>query len=440
MSLYRRTKLGIDLLQKLASKTITNNTTGKDAAHGFKQCSALVSNLSADASRQFKQYNSSSNLLTRKTTPITSSAYSVRSLLTASLRNINCLHRYGGGLRCYHVGRNQALHFRKPRVGRQWFQNKGLRKIALAVGSGVFIGVYYLNRETVPYTNRTRLVLFPRKWEKALGEMVYEDEKKTWEVLPVKHPLSVGVASISKEIIEVANKHVNGVDWNWEVLVVDDPQVNAACYPAGKIVVYTGLLKQFTTRGEVATIISHEIGHAIARHTAETLTKSMISAIFQSLIFSIVCVNDKIIYYASDILIHLPFSRKMEREADYLGLLMMASAGYDPQIAPKVYEKLALLDDDSSSESSSLLDKLSTFLSTHPPSMERAKLLTQAHVMGEALAIYKQARIKKSKKPPAIMGWFRAYVRPHTEIVRCLLGRTNVLTAYVRPDQNMFAA
>ncbi|KAF5198867.1 Mitochondrial metalloendopeptidase oma1 [Thalictrum thalictroides] len=451
MSLYRRTKLAVDLLQKLVSKTINNNTTRKQytsalslsnlsagnkktttsfssaASFDFSLASWIArskprflqqygstawknyghvnngyqaykflkpqkdfgENLLRDASRQFKQYSSFSHLFSSSKTPIsTSSRYSVRSLFTAPQRNINCLNRFGSGFRGYHVGRNQV---RKPRVPRQWFLNKKLKKkIALAVSSGVSICVYYLNRETVPYSKRTRLVILPRKWEKFLGDRAFEHKKKTWEVLPVEHPLSAWVASISKEIIKVANKHVHGVEWNWEVLVVDDPQVNAVCYPGGKIVVYTGLINQFRRKGEVATIIGHEIGHAIARHTAEALTKYIVSAIFQKLVFSKVTDSLIRIFDASDILIHLPFSRKMEKEADYLGLLMMASAGYDPRIAPKVYEKLALLEGDSNSESSSFFDILSAFLSTHPPSMERAKLLTQAQVMEEALTLYEQ--------------------------------------------------
>ncbi|KAF5198866.1 Peptidase family m48 family protein [Thalictrum thalictroides] len=156
-------------------------------------------------------------------------------------------------------------------------------------------------------------------------------------MVSVEHHLSVGVASIFKEIIEVANKHVNGVGCNWELLVVDDPEEDAGCFPGGKIIVVS-----------------------------------------------------------TEILIDLPFSRIKEREADYLGLLLMASAGYDPRIAPKVYEKFGLLDGDSSPESLSFFDKLFTYLlSTHPPSMEREKLLNQAQVMEEALTLYKQARIKK---------------------------------------------
>ncbi|XP_030947139.1 mitochondrial metalloendopeptidase OMA1 [Quercus lobata] len=176
-----------------------------------------------------------------------------------------------------------------------------------------------------------------------------------------------------------ATSHLEGL--NWEVLVVNEPVVNAFCLPGGKIVVFTGLLEQFKTDAEIATIIGHEVGHAVARHAAEGITKNLWFAILQLILYQFVMPD--IVNTMSTLFLRLPFSRRMEMEADYIGLLLMASAGYDPRVAPKVYEKLGQVTGESA---------LRDYLSTHPSGKKRAKLLAQAQVMEEALGIYREVR------------------------------------------------
>lgn len=176
-----------------------------------------------------------------------------------------------------------------------------------------------------------------------------------------------------------ATSHLEGL--NWEVLVVNEPVVNAFCLPGGKIVVFTGLLEQFKADAEIATIIGHEVGHAVARHAAEGITKNLWFAILQLILYQFV--TPDIVNTMSTLFLKLPFSRRMEMEADYIGLLLMASAGYDPRVAPKVYEKLGQVTGESA---------LRDYLSTHPSGKKRAKLLAQAQVMEEALGIYREVR------------------------------------------------
>lgn len=172
--------------------------------------------------------------------------------------------------------------------------------------------------------------------------------------------------------------HLEGL--NWEVLVVNEPVVNAFCLPGGKIVVFTGLLEHFRTDAEIATIIGHEVAHAVARHSAETITKNLWFAIIQLVLYQFVMPD--IVNTMSSLFLRLPFSRKMEMEADYIGLLVIASAGYDPRVAPKVFEKLGKVTGDSA---------LRDYLSTHPSGKKRAQLLAQAPVMEEALTLYREA-------------------------------------------------
>ncbi|XP_010277452.1 PREDICTED: uncharacterized protein LOC104611885 [Nelumbo nucifera] len=177
-----------------------------------------------------------------------------------------------------------------------------------------------------------------------------------------------------------ATQHLEGL--NWEILVVDDSVVNAFCLPGGKIVVFTGLLNHFRSDAEIATILGHEVAHAVARHAAEGITKNLWFAIFQLILLQFVSMPD-LVNTMSHLFFRLPFSRRMEMEADYIGLLLVASAGYDPRVAPKVYEKLGKVTGESS---------LRDYLSTHPSGRKRAQLLTQAKVMEEAMSIYREVR------------------------------------------------
>ncbi|CAJ1952553.1 unnamed protein product [Sphenostylis stenocarpa] len=178
---------------------------------------------------------------------------------------------------------------------------------------------------------------------------------------------------------EAATSHLDGL--NWEILVVNEPVVNAFCLPGGKIVVFTGLFEHFKTDAEIATIIGHEVAHAVARHSAEGITKNLWFAILQLILYQFV--TPDIVHTMSSLFLHLPFSRRMEIEADYIGLLLIASAGYDPRVAPRVYEKLGKITGNST---------LRDYLSTHPSGKKRAQLLAQATIMEEALAIYRDVR------------------------------------------------
>ncbi|CAE6235007.1 unnamed protein product [Arabidopsis arenosa] len=175
-----------------------------------------------------------------------------------------------------------------------------------------------------------------------------------------------------------ASSHLEGI--SWEVLVVNEPIVNAFCLPAGKIVVFTGLLDIFKSDAEVATVIGHEVGHAVARHVAEGITKNLWFAVLQLVLYQFVMPD--LVNTMSALFLRLPFSRKMEIEADYIGLLLLASAGYDPRVAPKVYEKLGQLGG----------NVLADYLSTHPSGKKRSQLLAQANVMEEALMIYREVQ------------------------------------------------
>ncbi|KAF9608456.1 hypothetical protein IFM89_009822 [Coptis chinensis] len=212
----------------------------------------------------------------------------------------------------------------------------------------------------LPFTNRKRLVL-PTTMHKRIGDDALEGCMIEYKgkLLDEKNPHSVRAKLILKNIIQGLerqvkcnpNSNVSGYyydGFNWNILVVNNCIAHAHCIPGGTIFISVGALQAFTD-GEVAACIAHEVGHIVARHTVE----------FQ----------------------HPNLNRcKREFEADYIGLLLMASAGYNPQIVVEFWKNMILRYPDFSKEDHE-----------HPSYEERANSLAQAHVMEQALTIYKES-------------------------------------------------
>ncbi|KAF8756298.1 hypothetical protein HU200_011118 [Digitaria exilis] len=328
-------------------------------------------------------------------------------------RSVLSLVRKPPPLRHYHTFRVPRDDGRSPQAFRRyqhttrrsnkqprfdWARHRGLAGAASLVAGVALCS----RREAVPYTDRTRLIVLSPKAERWLGELVFSEEKKKLgsKVLPPLDPQSVRVRRIASEIVAAAVRRrdappptsdekepppprgVAVINDDWEVIVVKDNMVNAVCFPGGKIIVYTGLLDKFREDAEVATILGHEVGHAVARHCAESLTTHLWHIVLQVVILQFIHIPDKMLDAMSKYLLELPFSRRMEMEADHVGLMLLAAAGYDPRVAPSVYERLGGNAGDS---------KLRNYISTHPSSKTRSQLLSREHVMSEALELYHQA-------------------------------------------------
>ncbi|KAF7820848.1 Mitochondrial metalloendopeptidase OMA1 [Senna tora] len=415
MGSYRRGKVALDAFRGFCSK-ITSTTQVSQSSSRVCRSEYYFTSVSKGANRYgFTSYSFISQRLGFQ-------GRVNRSLSSPFL---------AGARRFYYVDRSNVKHF-KPRGPGRWFQNPRNVFIVVMVGSGVLITVYFGNLETVPYTKRSHLILMSKSVERKLGETEFERMKASFKgkMLPAIHPESIRVRLIARDIVDALQKglrkeqvwsdlgytsehaqahegsvhetlnalsekesrkkgeklgsqpstsHLEGL--KWEVLVVNEPVVNAFCLPGGKIVVFTGLLEHFKSDAELATVIGHEVGHAVARHSAEGITKNLWFAILQLILYQFVMPD--VVNTMSALFLRLPFSRRMEMEADYIGLLLMASAGYDPRVAPTVYEKLGKVTGESS---------LRDYLSTHPSGKKRAQLLAQAQVMEEALTIYKNVR------------------------------------------------
>lgn len=177
--------------------------------------------------------------------------------------------------------------------------------------------------------------------------------------------------------------------YQWEYNLVDSKDVNAWCMPGGKIVVYTGLLPITQTEAALAVVMGHEITHALAQHGNERMSQGMIQqlggAALQVALANKPAETQNLFMNAygigSQVGFALPFSRKDEYEADKFGLRFAAMAGYNPQEAIGLWQRM---------EKASSGNKPPEFLSTHPAEGNRIARLQQE--MPEAMKYYNAAK------------------------------------------------
>ena len=176
-------------------------------------------------------------------------------------------------------------------------------------------------------------------------------------------------------------------NFKWEFNLVADNQANAFCMPGGKIVVYEGILPITQSEAALAIVLGHEIAHAVARHSAEQYTKSQNSSTLVGLgggILSALGVGETATSVATTVanqgltLFNLKYSRENESEADYMGLIFAAMAGYDPNVAISFWQRMA----------SQSTNQTASWLSSHPSDTKRISDI-QKH-LPEALTYYKK--------------------------------------------------
>ena len=216
----------------------------------------------------------------------------------------------------------------------------------------------------VPLSGRKQLVFVSGGEEQKMGADEYKKVLDKTPPLPQTDPRSKRVFGICERMAAKADRP----DFQWEFNTIENDEViNAFCLPGGKVVVYTGILNVAKTDAELATVMGHEIGHAIARHGAERVSQGMLmqtgGAILAIATGRKDAASQKAVQQAygtgAAMGILLPFSRKHEEEADYIGLILMVKAGYDPAAAVTFWQGM-----DRSSPGKN--DPLSKFLSTHP--------------------------------------------------------------------------
>jgi metalloendopeptidase OMA1, mitochondrial len=249
---------------------------------------------------------------------------------------------------------------------------------------------------TNPYTKRWQLLMVPQSYEANLGAQAYQDVLSDPKVKISQDPSEVTpVQRIAARIIEAAkrSKYAESAnEYKWEVNVIkDDATKNAFALPGGKIAVYTGIFPVADNESGLAAIVGHEVVHALARHGSERMSQGILAQI--GLVGASIAMGTQgfspvtsqaamtALGVGTQVGVLLPFSRAHESEADYIGLLLAADAGYDPQEAVRVWQRM---------QQSSDGQQPHEFLSTHPGHETRIKRLSEK--MPEALALYNQAQ------------------------------------------------
>jgi len=251
----------------------------------------------------------------------------------------------------------------------------------------VVIGFKYCSAEKVtsPITGKTARVGLSSEQEQALGLQSYREVLSQSDVV-TSGPDYDMVSRVAERLARVTGDTAK--NFQWEVSLVHSPQVNAFCLPGGKIVVYTGILPYTQTEAALAAVMGHEMGHAVARHGSQRLLRtSLAQTLLVGANFSMGNMDPQqrqavmaALGAGAQYGVLLPFSREQETEADELGLLYMARAGYDPHEAIPFWERMSKLGG----------NQPPAYLSTHPSNAKRIEDLER--FMPRAMQEYDKAR------------------------------------------------
>lgn len=253
--------------------------------------------------------------------------------------------------------------------------------------------------KTNPHTGRKQLLLFSDAEMNSLGQQAYVE--MTGPQSKVKVITDPKYAAPLQEVGAAISQAANKPDYQWEFKLIDDPEtINAWCLPGGKIAFYTAIYPVLQDTNGMAIVMGHEVMHAILEHGNERMSQSLTS----ELVLAAAAVgfsntkNGEYIVAAlgagATIGVLLPYSRKHESEADKQGLYLAAKAGYDPEAAIGVWQRMAELSKGS---------RPPEFLSTHPDPLNRIENMKKW--MPKAKEYYAASQKKTNRKllvPPGV--------------------------------------
>lgn len=229
--------------------------------------------------------------------------------------------------------------------------------------------------ETAPVTGRSQLILVGDQQVQTLGLQAYNQMKQEMPRSD-NRKLTRRMETVGERVAAISPKP----DWDWEFTLFDNDSPNAFALPGGKVGVNTGLFKVAKNDDQLAAVIGHEVAHAIARHGNERMSQGMLA---QGGVAAagIASGGDQLTVIgsalAAQFLFTLPNSRVQESEADHIGLLYMAEAGYDPRAAVDLWRNMEAAGAGRQME----------WMSTHPSPGNRIKRLEK--LMPDALAAYR---------------------------------------------------
>ncbi|MBA2351407.1 MAG: M48 family metallopeptidase [Burkholderiales bacterium] len=236
--------------------------------------------------------------------------------------------------------------------------------------------------ETAPVTGRNQLIVLPKSQEIQMGLQAYDEILKK-EKISTDPQANALVQRVGKRIAAAT-----GEDLPWEFKVIENDKVaNAFALPGGKVAVYTGLLPITQTEAGLAAVIGHEVAHATARHGGERVSQNLIAQLGLAATAAAMSNRDPatvqsvigLLGAGATVGVALPFGRSQESEADRIGMIYMAKAGYDPRAAKDLWLRMT-----AASEGK---QRPPEFLSTHPAEATRIERIEKW--LPEALAHYK---------------------------------------------------
>lgn len=247
-----------------------------------------------------------------------------------------------------------------------------MKKTLLLIGAALVFSAC----QSVPYTKRSHLILVSAAEEKKLGIDSYRQALAEAK-LSSDSAATAMVRRVGQRLAQAAEKP----DFEWEFNLLEASKtVNAWCLPGGKVAVYTGLLPVSRDEAGLAVVMGHEIAHALARHGAERMTQGLMAQ-YGGAALSVV-LSDRsgaaqkmamqAYGFGTNVGILLPFSRNQESEADHIGLILMAKAGYDPRAAIGFWERMAQA---TGGGGQGVMDR---YLSTHPSNSDRINKIKSA--------------------------------------------------------------
>jgi predicted Zn-dependent protease len=243
---------------------------------------------------------------------------------------------------------------------------------------------------TVPITQRQQLTLVSEGTLTAASQQQYEEFLNTHKVIrntaesAMVQRVGERIRSAVEQFLASRNQSDQLAGYQWEFNLVDSAEVNAWAMPGGKVTVYSGILPITRDEAGLAAVMAHEVAHVIARHGNERMSQQLVTQMGGQALSAVLASQPeasqalwmKVFGVGTTIGVMLPYSRLQETEADHLGLIFMAMAGYDPHAAVEVWQRMAQQGGAGVPE----------FLSTHPADQSRIRELSEK--LPEAMGYY----------------------------------------------------
>jgi predicted Zn-dependent protease len=249
------------------------------------------------------------------------------------------------------------------------FSGRGFKLFPVLIFIVGAIGYILFNRQSVPITGRTQIVGMSKEQEAALGLQSFRQIMAKERIITGTREADL-IREIGGKLVAANNLKSSNIQWSFN-LIDNSETVNAFALPGGHVAIYTGILPVMKNRDGIATVMGHEIAHVIARHGAERMAHQTLTELggmaLQISMSEMPYENRRMIYGAfgvgAQVGVLLPFSRKHESEADYIGLKYLTAACFNPEEAPKLWERMGALG-----------SRQPSFLATHPnPKVRAAK-------------------------------------------------------------------